>query len=564
MVKITGKIKYYAFLAAVLLLAGCANQLAPGGGEIDRIPPEIVEVYPANGTTGFNDKYIEFGFSEYVDHRTAQDAVFISPAPEGTPEYDWSGRYLRIYFPGKLKDSTTYVVTVGTDVVDLNNKNRMASAYSLTFSTGSKIDKRIVTGRIYEPKPSGIYLFAYRLDNKNPADTLLNKKPDYISQAGTDGSFKVAGLAAGTYRIFAVKDEYSDMIFQAEQDKIGMPYTDVVLSEKDTLFSNLNYFLMSADTTAPRIINAVMTDNRHILVNMTEEFDSTYIRASNFYLFDSTANAKRELKYGFKGNTKPTEFVLVTKDTLPSQNSIFLIADSMADREGNKYKGDFTQVTITEKPDTSAPTVIKTLPQANSEADFTGEQFFFQFNDAFDSTAIKNGVSFTDTSGNAIPFSYGLIDDGMFYITPTVKLGSKKDYQIKLNFKLFADASGNKMDSVYTYKFKTISGLDFTGASGELTGIEGKKNVQIVLQSAVEEKKKYKKPAGKSGKFNFDRVQPGKYLLWAYEDRDSTGTYSKGYPFPYKPAGEFGFYPDTLNLRPRWSQGDIKFNFKKK
>jgi len=563
MVKITGQIKYLVLLVTGLFLAGCANQLAPGGGEIDRIPPEIVEVYPANGATNFNDEYIEFGFSEYVDHRTAQDAVFISPALDGTPEYDWSGRYLRIYFPSKLKDSTTYVVTVGTDVVDLNNKNRMAAAYSLTFATGSKIDKRVVSGRIYEPKPSGIYLFAYRLDNKNPVDTLLSKKPDYISQAGTDGSFKVAGLAAGTYRIFAVKDEYSDMLFQAEQDKIGMPYTDVVLAENDTLFSNLNYFLMSADTTAPRIINAVMTDNRHILVNMTEEFDSTYIKASNFYLYDSTANVKKELKYGFKGNTKPTEFVLVTNDTLPSANTVFLVADSIADREGNKYKGDFTQLTITEKPDTSAPSLIKTLPQPNGEADFSGEQFYFQFNDAFDSSAIKNGVAFTDTSGNAVPFNCSFVDDGSFYITPTVKLDSRKDYQIKLNFKLFADASGNKLDSVYTHKFKTISGLDFTGASGEITGVEGKKNVQVVLQAAGESRKKYKKPAGQSGKFNFERVQPGKYLLWAYEDKDSSNTYSNGYPFPFKPSEEFGFYPDTLNLRARWSQGDIKFKFKK-
>jgi hypothetical protein len=563
MAEVQGKIKIYLFmLAAAVLFAGCANQLAPGGGEIDRIPPEIVETYPADGAVNFNDEYIEFGFSEYVDHRSFQDAVFISPAIEGTIEYDWSGKYVRIYFPEALRENTTYVVTIGTDVVDLNNKNRMAQAVSLTFSTGIQIDRRVAAGKVFEQKPEGILMFAYRLDNKNPADTILLKKPDYVSQTGTDGSFKIAGLAAGTYRIFAVKDEFMDMLFQADQDKIGIPYTDVVLSESDTLFSNLNYFLMSADTSAPRIINAVMTDNRHILVNMTEEFDSAYLRSENFHLYDSTANTASRVKYAFKGNTKPTEFVLVTTDSLPEQNSVFLTVDSIADREGNKYRADFTQVTITTRTDTSAPLIIKMLPQANGEADFTGQVFYFQFNDAFDTAEAKKGISFSDTSGTAIPFNVFFIDDASFNITASSKLEPKKDYLIKFDFSLFGDAPGNKLDSVYIYRFRTITGLDFTGASGMVSGMQKKKHPRIVLQSASDEKLSYKQNLNQDGQFNFQRVQPGKYVLWTYADDDSSGTYSKGYPFPFKPSEEFDFYPDTLNLRARWSQGDIRFNVK--
>jgi hypothetical protein len=182
MVKITGKIiKYIILLFTGIFIAGCANQIAPGGGEVDKIPPEIIEIYPADGTINFKDEYIEFGFSEYVDHRSTQDAIFISPALEETPEYDWSGKYVRLYFTKPLRDSTTYVVTIGTDVVDLNNKNRMAKAVSLTFSTGSKIDRRVAEGKVFEQKPDGVLIFAYRMDTKNPADTILLKKPDYVS-----------------------------------------------------------------------------------------------------------------------------------------------------------------------------------------------------------------------------------------------------------------------------------------------------------------------------------------------------------------------------------------------
>ena len=52
--------KYYLlsfFLPLVLLfIAGCANQLPPGGGDVDRIPPEIIYSYPEDGTTNYDNQ----------------------------------------------------------------------------------------------------------------------------------------------------------------------------------------------------------------------------------------------------------------------------------------------------------------------------------------------------------------------------------------------------------------------------------------------------------------------------------------------------------------------------
>ena len=121
-----------------------------------------------------------------MDKRTLRDAIFISPYIEGNIELDWSGTSVQIIFPGKLKENTTYVVTIGTDVVDYNNQNRMAEAYTLTFSTGETIDRRVITGKVYDAKPEGVLIFAYRTfeDTINPSHT----KPDYLSQTGTDGT----------------------------------------------------------------------------------------------------------------------------------------------------------------------------------------------------------------------------------------------------------------------------------------------------------------------------------------------------------------------------------------
>ena len=61
------KSKLALLFANILFIAGCANQMAPVGGEVDKIPPEIIESYPKDRTTNYTENFIELKFSEYVD-----------------------------------------------------------------------------------------------------------------------------------------------------------------------------------------------------------------------------------------------------------------------------------------------------------------------------------------------------------------------------------------------------------------------------------------------------------------------------------------------------------------
>ncbi len=175
-----------------ILINSCANQLPPGGGEVDKIPPEVVEVYPPDGTINYDDNYFEIEFSEYVDKRSLKDALFISPNIEGRLNYEWTGTSISVEFVEGLKEDVTYTITVGTDLVDRNNKNRMASSFTFSFSTGSTIDRRTLSGRVYSDDQEGVLIYTYKLDEG--VDTLLKSKPDYVSQTGNDGSFKLHGL----------------------------------------------------------------------------------------------------------------------------------------------------------------------------------------------------------------------------------------------------------------------------------------------------------------------------------------------------------------------------------
>jgi len=556
------RIKNFLIVLISLLLSTCANQLPPGGGELDTIPPEIIEVSPANGTTNYIEDYFEIGFSEYVDKRSVQDAIFISPAIEGEKEYDWSGKYLRVYFPGKLRENTTYIITVGTDVADYNNKNRMSQAYTLTFSTGNEIDRRVITGKIYDAKSEDVMLFAYQLNDTtvNP----LKHKPDYISQAGKNGDYKLMGLAAGTYRVFAVEDKYRDLLFQPEQDRIGIPFNDVVLSYMDTLYTGLDFFLTSADTTSPRLISAVMTDAMHVLVNLSEEFDSTIILNDNFHFIDSTSGKVTLSIHAYKGNTKATEFVLVVSEKFPASSNLFLIADTVKDRKGNIYRQDYTSVTINKQPDTSKPKLFKTIPVTGAKnADFLNQKFYFFFDDAFNREIAKTGIAVKDTTGREVKFNTLFLDDASFVVAPIQKLETQKDYIISVDFSKFKDAAGNYYDSTYKYKFKTINGLDFTGVTGTIVNAAFSKNPILVLEGTGKDKKTYRQPITKNN-FSFERIDPGKYFLWCFYDTDSSKTYSYGSANPFLPSEEFFFYGDTLSLKPRWTVTDVNFVFGKR
>jgi hypothetical protein len=390
----------------------------------------------------------------------------------------------------------------------------------------------------------------------------MEDKPDYISQTGATGEFKLAGLSEGLYRVFAVQDEFRDLIFNVDQDKYGAPSKDVYLSNDDSLITGLNFFLSSTDTTEPRILSASMTDKFHILVNFSEEFDSSIISANNFFLFDSSLNKRENVLYAFKGNTKPSELVLVVKADLKTENTIYLFADTLKDLRENIFRNDFTPVTINEAPDTAKPFIFKITPAlSDNRADYQNQSFTFSFNDAFDISIAKTGITFTDTVGREVNFNIYFPDDATVIIQTVKNLERQKDYLIKIDFKKFQDAAGNFFDSVYTYKFKTISGLDFTGLTGYLQNVDQHKNPLLILQQVEADKTKYIIKPASTGKFSFDRIEPGKYILWSYLDKDSSGSFNYGYPFPFQPAEEFSFYPDTLLLRARWTQTDLFFNF---
>lgn len=541
-----------------MILFGCANQLPPGGGEVDTIPPEIIETYPKDGTVNYKENYFEFTFSEYVDKRSFREAIFISPAVDGEMEVDWTGKTVTVSFPKGFKPNLTYVVNIGTDVVDLNNRNRMASSFNLTFSTGYEIDRRKISGKVFNKDAEGTLIFSYIM-NDDTTNYLLSK-PMYISQVGKDGKFQLNGLAAAKYRVFAVKDQIKDFIFQADQDMIGIPFQDLTLAKSDSSFDGLNFFLVKADTTKPRLMEALMTDERHILTKFSEEPDTSSIRADNFRIVDSTFSLVSNILYAYKSSNKKEEIVLVPEEKLNIESQLFLMAENFSDISGNRNDSDKVALTISDRADTTSIKIVKTDPLPNSKIDFINSRIFIYFDDAFVKEKINGAIDLSDSSGNKIPISISFTDDATLLLMPLIKLKPDNNYILKIDLNFFEDANGNKTDSVYQLKFSTLTGLEFTGLSGKIEN--GDSTLILVLESVSNPDKKYYHKIKSNPSFSFERIESGNYKLWAFEDKNQDGIYDFGWFAPFRFSEKFYVYPEELTLKPRWTLTDLIFKIK--
>jgi hypothetical protein len=553
-------LKYVAFYFLLsLIFLSCANQLSPPGGEKDSTPPTIISSYPENGKTNFDDNTIEFSFSEYVNKRNINDAFFISPLIEETPEFSWTNKTVSITLNKKLKPNTTYSIIIGTEISDVNNNNKMAAPFLLTFSTGSKIDSGIISGKVYSSKVDGTLIFAY----KNPTDTLniYKNKPDYVSQVDKKGFYQLSGLGSGIYELFAIKDEFKNLVYDKGEDKIGFTNKLVHISDSTNKIENINFFLAKEDTLPPNIQSITMTDKNHIVIEFNEPIDSSLISPNNFEIIDSTKILTYSLKYIFHGNPRKSEYIICTSDSFSTGNEYFLIAKNIQDIYKNNLGKQEISFTPNEKADTNYIKISKVVTEYNNNTiDYESPEFEINFSDGFDISNAKEGIIFYDLDSSKIPAEIERIDDASINVKISKKLKPKSNFKFSVNLKYFKNESGNFKDTVITNKISTVGNMDFSGLSGEVKS-GNKKNVKIVLESIESKNKKGQKNLNPKGKFNYERVIPGKYLLWIYEDSDSNNVFSFGNFDEHKFAEEFKFYPDTLNLRPRWPVGDIEINF---
>lgn len=218
------------FLVLFSLTWQCASIQQPMGGPKDSIPPKILKETPPNLTRNFNAEKIVIEFDEYVKLNNAQKEVSVSPDVEQPINPRVKRKTIEVALPDSLEENTTYTLNFGKAIGDFNEGNPILN-YSYVFSTGDVIDSLSISGKVINAltkvneKEVTVLLIPTRQDS-----IFGKRKANIFTLTDTSGNFQLKNLREDTYRIYALKEENNDRVYNAPGEYIGFLNDSIVLT----------------------------------------------------------------------------------------------------------------------------------------------------------------------------------------------------------------------------------------------------------------------------------------------------------------------------------------------
>ena len=206
-------------LMAMTVLYACAKQGYPTGGPKDEKPPVVLGTTPPNGTTNFDAKEFYILFDEYVQVKSADENILVSPPMKHKPEYGTKGRGVLVKIKDTLRENTTYLFQFKEGIADFNEGNPLKN-FEYVFSTGGHIDSMTLRGRVTDaytdnPWKETVTVVAYRDESENDTSARLapygdsiaaKEHPMYMTRCDKEGYFELNHLRTGHYLLLAYED----------------------------------------------------------------------------------------------------------------------------------------------------------------------------------------------------------------------------------------------------------------------------------------------------------------------------------------------------------------------
>jgi hypothetical protein len=230
------------FMILAMVALGCAVQQKPQGGPRDREPPKLLKATPPNSTRNFTAKEIRLDFDEYFKLPNQFQEITVFPSPDKTPDFKIRQKSLIIDLKDTLQKNTTYVINFGKAIQDVNESNILKN-FTYVFSTGNHIDSLSMGGTVINTqtglKEKDITVMLFTLKQ----DSLLfgKKKPSIYTTTDSLGNFTLKNLKEGVYKIYALKEQSPDKIYNNDNELIGFS-TRLINFTHDTSTISLKLF----------------------------------------------------------------------------------------------------------------------------------------------------------------------------------------------------------------------------------------------------------------------------------------------------------------------------------
>ena len=556
--------RYLLYLTFFLIVSqiSCAIPVMPTGGPVDEEPPTIIDAFPESESVNISTQRARFLFSEYIEQASFFQALSITPEFDTPPQIRWRKKEVEITFPEPLRENTTYILTLDTNLRD-NNRVALKSPITIAFATGPTINKGRIQGIVAQDLDgkgvSNFDIYAYPLADSTSLDS-LPEKPAYRTQSNTNGGFSFEFMSEQAYYIIALQDRNRNRKPDANE-RFAVPPEFAIFADSSATPIDIPWLVTTLDTIPPSIQRVRNLSNKRLGVRFDESIKLISRDFEAWTLQDSSTSSPIQIKDLYLLSDDPKQIYLVT-DSLPPQTHRLAPAN-VTDSSNNPVVPDPVYFTPTQTADTLQTRFLGFLPKlTNRTPDGTrplgpNVNPGVRLNQPITQELFDQNIQITDTSDVSYPFSVFSPDGVNFSLNVDPSFPKDAPLRVSVLGNLF-----NIPDTSFTDLFSFIS----TESLGELSGLievldsTGTAIIQIYQESTTPNSSN-KSPEliqalpDSTGVFKFSNlVDKTNYKLRAFLDKNANNDWDGGQIFPYLPAEPVIWYSDSLRVRARWEQ----------
>ncbi len=550
-----------AIACLTVVLLSCAKQAPPPGGPEDKTPPEIVASIPKNGSTDVSLKpEIVLSFSERMNREKIGEAVFVSPPPDGGIRLDWSGDNLEIKIVDSLVDDRTYIVTVGSSATDAHN-NRLMRSFMLAFSTGATIDSGSVSGMVVRDGNAfpGATVAAYPLTSTS-CDNFIFDSLQYVTQAGSDGSYEFEFMSAGDYAIFAFDDRNGDKAWNPGREGFSFPGGPAILVGSTGTVTEMNFAIFPRDTSRLGLADASFLRYDLLQINLTAPvLGKDVIEAQAIvHSHDNTDTVYAAGVYTWLDTTESC--VAVFEDDFTA-DEYFVRVTNLVDIWGNEIETEPDSILL-QAPlatDGNPPSLADVYPSQAARNVARDSRIRLRFDERVRHTDTVSGAVVIDEDSNVTALEYEQIDPFTidFFGADSLRSGARLTFHFGLA--TISDLAGNSVaDSTYSLTFRTLNEDSLGSFSGKVVpGERSAGRIPLVFYSPLDGGVRRLLDVESDGSFR-QSVIPGDYVFLGFLDRDPDGYLGSGEFDPFNYAEPVFYFSDTVSVRPRFETEGVR------
>ncbi len=553
-----------AIVTALILACGCATPIPPSGGPPDDTPPELVEATPEQGAVNVDAANVRFTFSEHVDQASFGQAFSISPSFEHPVDFSWSGRSVVIRFPEPLRENTTYVLTIDTNLLDVH-RVALSSPIVYAFSTGPTISTGSLSGRVVAASDgspvAGVDVLAYARPDSTAPDT-LDSRPAYRTQTDGEGVFSFEYLTEQFYYVPALQDENRNLAPDA-LEPFAAPPAPSLFADTTRLRPASPWVLARIDTTAPVPLRVQSSARSRHVVRFSEPVEFVDRDPAAWIVADSASGREFNIIDVYLLETDRRDVYLVTPTLTSGRYRV--VPAAVADTSGNVVATVPVYFAPTQQEDTLRTRFVDfirsgiavaaedslTLPREVEPG--------LRFNRPIIEDQLRSAVTVSDSTGAARGF-IAVTENGTDYeILLEPRLLPGETVVVRVDASQFAGA-----DTTFTKSFQRISADETGEIAGVVLTVDATRNstiigagsvpvvVQVYPLDVAGTVPSYSVAADSSGSFVVSGLPAGTYRLRAFADVNESGTWDPGLLMPYRPAEGVAWHTEAVRVRSRW------------